>query len=79
MTETKLKEYAVNEKEVHQILTQVNVTRRECEIVRKFLFVLNKTFLIQQFVEHSVGRELLVAAYDNQAGPMVICNQTIDL
>lgn len=31
-TQTKLKEYAVNEKEVHQILTQVNVTRRECEI-----------------------------------------------
>lgn len=35
-TETKLKEYPVNEKEVHKILTQVNVTRRECEIVCMF-------------------------------------------
>lgn len=31
--ETKLKEYPVVEKEVLKILTQVNVTRRECEIV----------------------------------------------
>lgn len=30
--QTKLKEYPVAEKEVHKILTQVNVTRRECEI-----------------------------------------------
>ncbi|KAM9357566.1 putative ATP-dependent RNA helicase DDX49 [Symphorus nematophorus] len=30
--QTKLKEYPVEEKEVHKILTQVNVTRRECEI-----------------------------------------------
>lgn len=33
-TETKLKEFPVEEKEVLKILTQVNVTRRECEIVR---------------------------------------------
>lgn len=33
-TETKLKEYPAEEKEVLKILTQVNVTRRECEIVR---------------------------------------------
>uniref|UniRef100_A0A671V5T2 RNA helicase n=1 Tax=Sparus aurata TaxID=8175 RepID=A0A671V5T2_SPAAU len=32
LTQTKLKEYPVQEKEVHKILTQVNVTRRECEI-----------------------------------------------
>lgn len=32
--ETKLKEFPVEEKEVLKILTQVNVTRRECEIVR---------------------------------------------
>lgn len=31
-TQTKLKEFPVDEKEVHKILTQVNVTRRECEI-----------------------------------------------
>lgn len=31
-TQTKLKEFPVNEKEVHKILTQVNVTRRQCEI-----------------------------------------------
>uniref|UniRef100_A0A667Z2V0 RNA helicase n=1 Tax=Myripristis murdjan TaxID=586833 RepID=A0A667Z2V0_9TELE len=31
-TQTKLKEYPVEEEEVLQILTQVNVTRRECEI-----------------------------------------------
>ncbi|XP_019953958.2 probable ATP-dependent RNA helicase DDX49 [Paralichthys olivaceus] len=31
-TQTKLKEYPVEEKEVLQILTQVNVTRRRCEI-----------------------------------------------
>lgn len=31
-TQTKLKEFSVDEKEVHKILTQVNVTRRECEI-----------------------------------------------
>ncbi|XP_035508916.1 probable ATP-dependent RNA helicase DDX49 [Morone saxatilis] len=31
-TQTKLKEYPVEEKEVLKILTQVNVTRRECEI-----------------------------------------------
>lgn len=31
-TQTKLKEYPVEEKEVHKILTQVNVTRRQCEI-----------------------------------------------
>ncbi|KAM4628597.1 putative ATP-dependent RNA helicase DDX49 [Polymixia lowei] len=31
-TQTKLKEYPVVEKEVLKILTQVNVTRRECEI-----------------------------------------------
>lgn len=31
-TQTKLKEYPVQEKEVLKILTQVNVTRRECEI-----------------------------------------------
>ncbi|XP_076009050.1 putative ATP-dependent RNA helicase DDX49 [Genypterus blacodes] len=31
-TQTKLKEYPVEEKEVLQILTQVNVTRRQCEI-----------------------------------------------
>lgn len=31
-TQTKLKEFSVEEKEVHKILTQVNVTRRECEI-----------------------------------------------
>lgn len=40
--ETKLKEFAVEEKEVLKILTQVNVTRRECEIVRlpfSFLFI----------------------------------------
>lgn len=40
--ETKLKEFPVEEKEVLKILTQVNVTRRECEIVRlplSFLFV----------------------------------------
>ncbi|KAF3690736.1 putative ATP-dependent RNA helicase DDX49 [Channa argus] len=36
--QTKLKEYPVEEKEVHKILTQVNVTRRECEIVRLPLF-----------------------------------------
>uniref|UniRef100_A0A7N6F9P4 Probable ATP-dependent RNA helicase DDX49 n=1 Tax=Anabas testudineus TaxID=64144 RepID=A0A7N6F9P4_ANATE len=30
--QTKLKEYPVQEKEVHKILTQVNVTRRQCEI-----------------------------------------------
>ncbi|MEQ2212452.1 hypothetical protein XENOCAPTIV_030946 [Xenoophorus captivus] len=30
--ETKLKEYPMEEKEVLKILTQVNVTRRECEI-----------------------------------------------
>ena len=33
-TESKLKEYEVAEKDVLKILTQVNVTRRECEIVR---------------------------------------------
>ena len=33
--ETKLKEFPVEEKEVLSILTQVNVTRRRCEIVRK--------------------------------------------
>ena len=33
-TESKLKEYDVAEKDVLKILTQVNVTRRECEIVR---------------------------------------------
>lgn len=41
--ETKLKEFPVEEKEVLKILTQVNVTRRECEIVRlpfSFLFIL---------------------------------------
>ncbi len=32
--EAKLKEFAVEEKEVLKILTQVNVTRRQCEIVR---------------------------------------------
>lgn len=37
-TETKLKEYPVAEKEVLKILTQVNVARRECEIVRMLLF-----------------------------------------
>lgn len=31
--EKKLEEYSVEEAEVLQILTQVNVTRRECEIV----------------------------------------------
>ncbi|XP_053732146.1 probable ATP-dependent RNA helicase DDX49 [Synchiropus splendidus] len=31
-TQTKLKEYLVQEKEVLKILTQVNVTKRECEI-----------------------------------------------
>ncbi|XP_022594485.1 probable ATP-dependent RNA helicase DDX49 [Seriola dumerili] len=31
-TQTKLKEYPVEEKQVLKILTQVNVTRRECEI-----------------------------------------------
>ncbi|XP_023255395.1 probable ATP-dependent RNA helicase DDX49 [Seriola lalandi dorsalis] len=31
-TQTKLKEYPVQEKQVLKILTQVNVTRRECEI-----------------------------------------------
>lgn len=31
-TQTKLKEYPVEEKEVHKILTQVNVARRQCEI-----------------------------------------------
>ncbi|KAJ0065753.1 hypothetical protein NL108_017804 [Boleophthalmus pectinirostris] len=31
-TQTKLKEFPVDEKEVNKILTQVNVTRRECEI-----------------------------------------------
>ncbi|XP_055077545.1 probable ATP-dependent RNA helicase DDX49 [Periophthalmus magnuspinnatus] len=31
-TQTKLKEYPVDEKEVNKILTQVNVTRRQCEI-----------------------------------------------
>lgn len=31
--ESKLKEYPVVEKEVLKILTQVNVTRRQCEIV----------------------------------------------
>ncbi|KAK7888693.1 hypothetical protein WMY93_024253 [Mugilogobius chulae] len=31
-TQTKLKEFSVDEKEVHKILTQVNVKRRECEI-----------------------------------------------
>lgn len=31
-TQTKLKEFSVDEKEVHKILTQVNVTRRECEL-----------------------------------------------
>ena len=35
--ETKLKEYPVAEKDVLQILTQVNVTRRECEIVCIFI------------------------------------------
>jgi len=33
-TESKLKEYDVVEKDVLRILTQVNVARRECEIVR---------------------------------------------
>lgn len=32
--ETKLKEFPAEEKEVLKILTQVNVTRRQCEIVR---------------------------------------------
>lgn len=32
--EAKLKEYPVQEKKVLKILTQVNVTRRQCEIVR---------------------------------------------
>ena len=32
-TETKLKAHPVEEKEVLKILTQVNVTRRKCEIV----------------------------------------------
>lgn len=32
-TEKKLEEYSVEEAEVLQILTQVNVVRRECEIV----------------------------------------------
>lgn len=31
-TQTKLKEFPVEEKDVHQILTQVNVARRQCEI-----------------------------------------------
>uniref|UniRef100_A0A8C6SM86 RNA helicase n=1 Tax=Neogobius melanostomus TaxID=47308 RepID=A0A8C6SM86_9GOBI len=31
-TQTKLKEFPTDEKEVHKILTQVNVARRECEI-----------------------------------------------
>ncbi|XP_072294658.1 probable ATP-dependent RNA helicase DDX49 [Eucyclogobius newberryi] len=31
-TQMKLKEFRVEEKEVHKILTQVNVTRRQCEI-----------------------------------------------
>lgn len=35
--ETKLKDYPVPEKDVLQILTQVNVTRRECEIVCMFI------------------------------------------
>ncbi len=36
--EAKLKEFAVEEKEVLKILTQVNVTRRQCEIVRDDFF-----------------------------------------
>lgn len=31
-SQTKLKEFSVEEKEVHKILTQVNVARRQCEI-----------------------------------------------
>ena len=38
-TESKLKEYEVEEKDVLKILTQVNVTRRECEIVRTLLLL----------------------------------------
>lgn len=45
-TETKLKEYPVNEKEVHKILTQVNVTRRECEIVCMFFSLYSVRILI---------------------------------
>uniref|UniRef100_A0A8B9GUH7 RNA helicase n=1 Tax=Astyanax mexicanus TaxID=7994 RepID=A0A8B9GUH7_ASTMX len=37
--QTKLKEYPVEEKEVLKILTQVNVTRRQCEIVCYFSFL----------------------------------------
>lgn len=43
-TETKLKEYPVEEKEVLKILTQVNVTRRQCEIVRMLLHIQSGLF-----------------------------------
>lgn len=66
--ETKLKEYPVEEKEVLKILTQVNVTRRQCEIVRTdkiitFLFLIAKTLrgigcdiFLFFFVETGVNR-----------------------
>lgn len=47
-TETKLKEYPVEEKEVLKILTQVNVARRQCEIVRTpLLFIFSHRLVVQ--------------------------------
>ena len=51
--ESKLKEYEVEEKDVLKILTQVNVTRRECEIVRTLLLLDLETMIQDQSGFHT--------------------------
>ena len=59
-TESKLKEYEVEEKDVLKILTQVNVTRRECEIVRTLLLLDFETDSRQDWVSYRDVNENLL-------------------
>lgn len=45
--EAKLSEFPVEEKEVLKTLTQVNVTRRQCEIVREDFFNVHILYIIR--------------------------------